>query len=76
MKTKEKRDRLIVEGTVIDCFRGCKFLVKVNDNYVINVSLCGKMRENFIKVVAGDKVQVEISPLDPTNGRIVGRLKG
>lgn len=72
---KEKRERLILEGVVVDCFRGCKFLVKVSDTYTINVSLCGKMRENFIKVVTGDKVQVEVSPFDPNNGRIVGRLK-
>lgn len=72
---KEKRDRLVIEGVVIDCFRGCKFLVRVNDAYNVNASLCGKMRENFIRVTTGDKVQVEISPLDPSNGRIVGRLK-
>ena len=78
-KGKNREDGLIVEGTVIESLRG-KFRVEINSEdpakcCVILAHLAGKMRQNFIKIVVGDKVQVELSPYDLTRGRIVYRSK-
>ncbi len=71
---KVDRDRMEMEGLVTDSCKG-KFRVKVNDNYTILATLSGKIRQNEIKILVGDKVRVEISEYDTSQGRIVSRLK-
>jgi translation initiation factor IF-1 len=77
---KEKEPVMEVEGVVVEAVKG-KFRVKIpsvkpggTDLYVLGY-LAGKLRKNFIKIVPGDKVKIEISPYDVTSGRIVFRLK-
>ena len=55
-----ERDRLEMEGEVIDANKG-KFKVKVNDNYTVMCSLSGKIRMNSVKILLGDKVKIEVS---------------
>ena len=75
-KLKTKRDRMELEGTIIEAHRGCMFDVSINDNESkILASISGKMRKAFIKVVPGDRVTVEVSPYDMSKGRIIKRLR-
>ena len=69
-----ERDRLEMEGVVIDSNKG-KFKVKVNDNYTVMCSLSGKIRMNSVKILLGDKVRIEVSEYDTSQGRIVYRIK-
>jgi translation initiation factor IF-1 len=71
----DKRQRLEFEGTVIDSNKG-KFKVRVNDNYSVLCTLSGKIRTNSVRILLGDTVRVEVSEYDPSQGRIVYRIKG
>lgn len=71
---KVERDRVEMEGLVTDSCKG-KFRVRVNDSYTILATLSGKIRQNEIKILVGDKVKVEVSIYDTSQGRIVSRLK-
>lgn len=68
------RDRLEFEGEVTDANKG-KFTVKVNDNLIVLCTLSGKIRMNSVKILIGDKVRIEVSEYDTTQGRIVYRNK-
>lgn len=70
----DKRDRLEFEGEVVDDSNG-KFKVKVSDNHFVTCTLSGKIRQNSIRILLGDKVRVEVSEYDTTQGRIKSRLK-
>lgn len=74
---KNKRDRLEIEGRVIDAFPSGMFSIEVDgtENTIVLATLSGKMRENFIRVVVGDWVRVEVSPYDMKRGRILTRVK-
>lgn len=63
------------EGEVIDSNKG-KFKVKVTDNYSVLCTLSGKIRTNSVRILLGDKVKIEVSEYDPSQGRIVYRIKG
>ena len=69
------RERLEFEGEVIDANKG-KFKVKVNDSLTVLCTLSGKIRMNSVKILVGDKVRIEVSEYDPTQGRITYRNKG
>ena len=69
-----RRDRLEFEGEVIDANKG-KFKVRVTDNYIVLCSLSGKIRQNSVKILMGDKVKIEVSEYDTTQGRITYRIK-
>jgi translation initiation factor IF-1 len=64
---------IAVEGTVIDSLPNATFKVQVAEGHQILAHLSGKMRKNFIKVLPGDKVTIELSPYDLTKGRITYR---
>lgn len=69
-----KRDIIEVEGTVVEALPNAMFLVKLNDgDHQVMATLAGKIRMNFVRIVAGDKVRLELSPYDLTRGRIVWR---
>jgi translation initiation factor IF-1 len=64
---------IAVEGTVIDSLPNATFKVQVAEGHQILAHLSGKMRKNFIKVLPGDKVTIELSPYDLSKGRITYR---
>ena len=68
------RDKNVKEGQVIEALPGATFRVLLSDGKEVSGHLSGKMRMNYIKVLVGDKVQVEFSPYDDTKGRIIKRL--
>jgi translation initiation factor IF-1 len=68
------RDRIELQGEVVDANKG-KFRVKVNENLIVLCTLSGKIRVNSVKILIGDKVTVEVSEYDTSQGRIVYRHK-
>lgn len=72
----ENGDVLEVEGEVLELLPNTKFKVKLPNGHVILAHISGKMRMNFIKILPGDSVLVEISRYDLSKGRITYRSKG
>jgi translation initiation factor IF-1 len=70
-----KEELLSFEGTVIELLPNATFRVKLDNDHVVIAHTAGKMRKNRIRVLAGDKVTVEMTPYDLTKGRIVYRSK-
>jgi len=70
-----KDDAITVEGTVVEALPNTMFRVELANNHRILAHVSGKMRMHFIKILPGDRVTLEISPYDPTKGRIVYRYK-
>lgn len=64
-----------VEGKVLESLPNTLFKVELSDGSVILCHLSGKMRMNFIKILPGDRVKVEMTPYDKTKGRITFRIK-
>lgn len=70
-----KSDMIEVEGVVVEALPNTKFQVDIGNGHVILAHISGKLRMNFIRILPGDKVTVEMSPYDPTRGRITWRTK-
>ena len=62
-------------GTVVDALPNTQFRVELENGHIIIAHMSGKLRKNFIRLVPGDKVEVELTPYDLTKGRISFRLK-
>ena len=70
-----KEDVIELEGTVIEAKANATFLVELSNGHKILAHISGKLRMNYIRIVPGDKVTVEMSPYDLTKGRITWRAK-
>ena len=70
-----KSDVVEIEGTVIEKLPNTMFRVKLENGHEVLAHISGKLRMNFIKIVPGDKVTLELSPYDLTKGRIIWRDK-
>lgn len=70
-----KEQAIEVEGTVKEALPNATFKVLLDNGQEVLAHVSGRMRVHFIRIVPGDKVKVEISPYDPTRGRIVYRIK-
>jgi translation initiation factor IF-1 len=70
-----KEDAIEVMATVIEPLPNAMFRVQLENKHKVLAHISGKMRKNFIRILAGDKVAVELSPYDLTRGRIVYRYK-
>ena len=70
-----KEETITVEGTVVEALPNTMFRVELANKHVVLAHVSGKMRMHFIKILPGDRVTLEISPYDPTKGRIVYRYK-
>jgi translation initiation factor IF-1 len=70
-----KDDVLELEGTVVESLPNAMFQVELENGHVILAHIAGKLRMNFIRILPGDKVTVEMSPYDLTKGRITWRAK-
>jgi translation initiation factor IF-1 len=70
-----KDDMIQVEGKVLDVLPNTMFKVELENGHVVTAHLCGKMRKKFIRILRGDKVQVELTPYDLNRGRITYRLE-
>jgi translation initiation factor IF-1 len=70
-----KQDSIKVDGTITETLPNASFRVKLDNGHEILAHISGKMRMNFIKILVGDKVTIELSPYDLTKGRITYRYK-
>ncbi len=70
-----KEDAIEVMATVIEPLPNAMFRVELENKHQVLAHISGKMRKNFIRILAGDRVAVELSPYDLTRGRIVYRYK-
>ncbi|MGF7186122.1 translation initiation factor IF-1 [Desulfitispora alkaliphila] len=70
-----KQDVIEVEGTVIEPLPNAMFNVELENGHKVLAHVSGKIRMNFIRILPGDKVTVELSPYDLTRGRIIYRYK-
>ena len=70
-----KEDVIEVEGTVVEALPNTVFKVELKNGHQILAHISGKLRMNYIKILPGDKVKVELSPYDLTRGRITWRAK-
>ena len=68
-----KDDVIEVEGKVVEVLPNTKFIVELANSHKITAHISGKLRMNYIKILPGDKVKVELSPYDLTKGRITWR---
>ena len=65
-----KEDKIEVEGKVLEIIPGGKFKVQLENGHTIEAHVSGKIRMNYIRILAGDTVKLELSPYDLTRGRI------
>lgn len=70
-----KEDVIEMEGSIQQSLPNAMFTVKLENGHEILAHISGRMRKNFIKILPGDRVKVELSPYDLTRGRITYRLK-
>ncbi len=70
-----KDDAIQVEATVIEPLPNAMFRLALENEHQVLAHISGKMRKNFIRILTGDRVLVELSPYDLTRGRIVYRFK-
>ncbi len=70
-----KEDVIEVSGEVVEVLRNANFKVKLPNGHIIDAYISGKLRMNYIKILEGDKVTIELSPYDLSKGRIIWRGK-
>ena len=68
-----KEDKISIDGTVIDVLPNATFKIKLITGNIVMGYISGKMRQNDIKILLGDTVEIEFSPYDLTKGRIIRR---
>ncbi|MBN2048411.1 MAG: translation initiation factor IF-1 [Anaerolineaceae bacterium] len=71
----KEEDKIVVEGKIIEALPGTQFRVELENGHEILAYLSGKMRKNYIRILLGDRVKVEMSAYDLTRGRITYRYK-
>lgn len=70
-----KEEAIEMEGVVIESLPNTNFKVKLENGHVVNAHISGRMRKNYIRILLGDRVTVQLTPYDLTKGRIVFRNK-
>ena len=70
-----KEDQIEMEGTVVDTLPNTMFIVELENGHVVIAHISGKMRKNYIRILKGDKVTVQLTPYDLTKGRITFRSR-
>ena len=72
---KPKDDAIVLEGTIVESLPNAMFRVELENGHKVLAHISGKMRMHYIRILPGDKVQVELTPYDLTRGRITYRYK-
>ncbi|MCB1691797.1 MAG: translation initiation factor IF-1 [Pseudomonadales bacterium] len=68
-----KEESIQMTGTVVDTLPNTMFRVELENGHMVTAHISGKMRKNYIKILTGDKVKVELTPYDLSKGRITFR---
>jgi translation initiation factor IF-1 len=71
-----KEDHIEMEGTVIETLPNTMFRVELENGHVVTAHISGRMRKNYIRILTGDKVTVQLTPYDLSKGRITYRGRG
>ena len=72
---KPKEDAIVLEGKILESLPNAMFKVELDNGHEVLAHISGKMRMHYIRILPGDKVQVELTPYDLTRGRITYRYK-
>ncbi len=70
-----KEDYIEMQGTVLDTLPNTMFRVQLDNGHIVNCHISGRMRKNYIRILTGDRVTVQLTPYDLTKGRISFRSK-
>lgn len=70
-----KEEHIEMPGTVVETLPNTMFRVELENGHVVTAHISGRMRKNYIRILTGDKVKVELTPYDLTKGRIIFRDK-
>ncbi|MBI2123071.1 MAG: translation initiation factor IF-1 [Armatimonadetes bacterium] len=70
-----KKDAIEVEGTIVEVLPNAMFRVELQSGHRVLAHISGKMRINFVRILPGDRGKAELSPYDPTRGRITYRYR-
>ena len=68
-----KEDQIEMEGTIVETLPNTMFRVELDNGHVVTAHISGKMRKNYIRILTGDRVTIEMTPYDLTKGRIIYR---
>lgn len=71
-----KEDLIEMQGTVVDTLPNTTFRVKLDNGHIVKAHISGRMRKNYIRILTGDSVTVELTPYDLSRGRIIYRDSG
>ncbi len=71
----KNEEKIEVEGRIVEALPSTQFMVELDNGHRVLAYLSGKMRRYYIRILLGDRVRLELSPYDPTRGRIVYRYK-
>ncbi len=71
-----KEESIEMQGVVVDTLPNTTFRVKLENDHIITAHISGRMRKNYIRILTGDKVTVELTPYDLSRGRIIFRDSG
>jgi translation initiation factor IF-1 len=69
-----KEEQIEMDGTVIDTLPNTMFRVELENGHIVTAHISGKMRKNYIRILTGDQVKVELTPYDLSKGRITFRM--
>ena len=70
-----KEESIEMEGTVVETLPNTTFIVELENGHIVNAHISGRMRKNYIRILTGDQVTVQLTPYDLTKGRITYRSK-
>jgi translation initiation factor IF-1 len=70
-----KEDSIEMQGTVVDTLPNTTFRVELENGHIVTAHISGKMRKNYIRILTGDTVTVQLTPYDLSKGRIVYRAR-
>ncbi|WP_225639231.1 translation initiation factor IF-1 [Candidatus Profftia sp. (ex Adelges kitamiensis)] len=70
-----KEENIEIQGIVLDTLPNTMFRVELENGYIVIAHISGKMRKNYIRILTGDKVTVELTPYDLSKGRIIFRSR-
>ncbi len=74
-RSMAKEEAIQMEGVVSETLPNTTFRVKLENDHIVTAHISGKMRKNYIRILKGDKVTIELTPYDLTKGRIVYRSR-
>jgi len=72
---KPNKDAIVLEGTIVESLPNAMFRVELENGHKVLAHISGKIRMHYIRILPGDKVQVELTPYDLTRGRITYRYR-